>query len=304
MSATESERTQMSMPLYRERQAGPPARSLDSLPTNTKRGLIAMLTGALDSDQLAEAFPEQCNDGNGICGTNHARARSMMEAFVAGFEWPPTEDDDDGIVFDLLEFFVARIATPKSLHWHSYFSHYELGFDKPGGARQFREEVNAMLRAGRTVFELTQTGRIERVGTPEVESVLVDLRPNTGDADLDTLLIDARQHYLSPKQADRQAGLEKLWDGFERLKTIEDGKDKKAQIVELLNHVDSAPLRAEVDTEMAALTKIGNEFRIRHHETSKHAVPDSHARDYLFARLGNLIIYLLKVSDRLDSQPS
>ena len=47
-----------------------------------------------------------------------------------------------------------------------------------------------------------------------------------------------------------------------------------------------------------------NNFRIRHHETSKHSVPDSNARDYLFARLPNLIIFLLNAAHRLESRPA
>jgi hypothetical protein len=290
----------MSTPLYRERKAGPAPRVHDELPDHTKRGLIAVLKGALDSDQLAKVFPEQCNDGNGICGTNRSRATDLMEAFVAGFSWPPREDIDDDVLFDLVEFFAARVEQPKQAHWHSYFSHYELEFDRRAGFIQFRDDVNAILSAGRTVYQMSGE-QVERVGTPEIQEVLADLRPDSGDEGVDTLIADARQLYLSPKETDRQTGLEKLWDAFERLKTIEAGKDKKAQIAELLQHVNSEPLRTEADAEMAALSKIGNNFRIRHHETSKHPIPDSNARDYLFARLSNLIIFLLKASDRLES---
>ncbi|WP_159084966.1 hypothetical protein [Planctomonas deserti] len=290
----------MSTPLYRERKAGPAPRVHDELPDHTKRGLIAVLAGALDSDQLAKVFPEQCNDGNGICGTNRSRATDLMEAFVADFNWPPREDIDDDVLFDLIEFFAARVEQPKQVHWHSYFSHYELEFDRRAGFIQFRDDVNAILSAGRTVYELSGV-QVERVGTPEIQAALADLRPDSGDEGVDTLITDARQLYLSPKGADRQTGLEKLWDAFERLKTIEVGKDKKAQIAELLQHVISEPLRAEVEKEMRALTDIGNNFRIRHHETSKHPIPDSNASDYLFARLSNLIIFLLKASDRLES---
>ena len=290
----------MSTPLFRERKAGPAPRVHDELPDHTKRGLIAVVTGALDSGQLAKVFPEQCSDGNGVCGTNRSRATDLMEAFVADFNWPPGEDIDDDVLFDLIEFFAARVEEPKQVHWHSYFSHYELEFDRRAGFRRFRDDVNAILSAGQTVYQLSGV-QVERAGTPEIQAVLADLRPNSGDEGVDTLITDARLLYLSPKEADRQTGLEKLWDAFERLKTIEVGKDKKAQIAELLQHVTSEPLRAEIDAEMVALSKIGNNFRIRHHETSKHPIPDSDARDYMFARLSNLIIFLLKASDRLES---
>lgn len=288
----------MSTPLYRERKAGPAPRVHGELPDHTKRGLIAVLKGALESDQLARVFPEQCNDGNGVCGTDRSRATDLMEAFVPDLEWPPREEIDDDVIFDLIEFFAARVEQPKQVHWHSYFSHYELEFDRRAGFVQFRDDINGILLAGRTVFVLSGV-QVERVGTPEIQAVLADLRPDTGDDGLDTLIADARELYISPKEAERQMGLEKLWDAFERMKTIEDGKDKKAQIAELLQHVTSEPLRTEIDVEMVELSKIGNNFRIRHHETSKHPIPDSNARDYLFARLSNLIIFLLKASDRL-----
>lgn len=290
----------MPTPLYRERETGPAPRVNDELPGNTKRGLIAVLAGALDSDQLAKTFPELCNDGNGICGTNRPRATDMMEAFIRDLEWPLSQDVEDGILFDLIEFFAARVELPRNAHWHSFFSHYELEFDRKAGFVQFQNDVNAILSAGGTVYQLTGT-EVQRVGTPEIQAVLADLRPDTGDDELDTLIIDARHLYFSPKETERQMGLEKLWDAFERLKTIEDGKDKKSQVAELLQRIRSVPLRAQVEADMIALTGIGNNFRIRHHETSKHPVPDSNARDYLFTRLSNLIIFLLKTSDRLES---
>lgn len=49
---------------------------------------------------------------------------------------------------------------------------------------------------------------------------------------------------------------------------------------------------------MLALTKIGNAFNLRHHETDKHPVPPE-AYDYLYSRMGSLIITLLRESNRL-----
>jgi hypothetical protein len=42
----------------------------------------------------------------------------------------------------------------------------------------------------------------------------------------------------------------------------------------------------ELDTEFRALTTIGNEFTIRHHELGRPDVPDDPARDYLGAGSG------------------
>ena len=43
------------------------------------------------------------------------------------------------------------------------------------------------------------------------------------------------------------------------------------------------------DTEFRALTKIGNDFRIRHHETDKVEITDVRYYDYFFNRCLSLI---------------
>src|SRR5260370_34129934 len=59
----------------------------------------------------------------------------------------------------------------------------------------------------------------------------------TGDAETDRLLEAARRRILSPKPEDRQDALEKLWDAFERLKTLEPGANKREQADALLDRV-------------------------------------------------------------------
>ena len=131
---------------------------------------------------------------------------------------------------------------------------------------------------------------------------MADLQPNSGDKELDDLIIEARERYLSHKEDERRIGLEKLWDAFERLKTIEplaDGKsNKKASVEQLLSRITVEPLRKVIGDDMEALTIVGNKFRIRHHETDKHVVPVE-GYDYLFARMSNVIITLLRASNRL-----
>jgi hypothetical protein len=90
-----------------------------------------------------------------------------------------------------------------------------------------------------------------------------------------------------------------LWDGWERLKTIEQGKDKKAQVTALLAKSSKEPKFLErLDKEAAELTEIGNKFMIRHTETDKTPIEESVHVDYLFHRMFSLIRMLLKASGR------
>ena len=125
----------------------------------------------------------------------------------------------------------------------------------------------------------------------------------TGDSDLDGILDTAIDRFLSPKPEARQDALEKLWDAFERLKTIEGGKDKKARATALIDRAisDDAPVfRSVVETEFKTMTKVGNELRIRHFEVGHEPVGETGEKDYLFMRLYSLVWLMLKRTWRLS----
>lgn len=161
-----------------------------------------------------------------------------------------------------------------------------------------------MLQRGRARFELTVSGEVHRTGTPQVQEVQRTLVPTTGDAQLDDLINDARDRYASHRPDERRVGLERMWDAFERLKTIDlPGRDKKASTAALLAHLPDG-WRQTVDAEMIALTTIGNTYPIRHFETRTTDLPDDAAVDYLFGRMGSLLTLLLFASGRLGTASS
>ena len=95
----------------------------------------------------------------------------------------------------------------------------------------------------------------------------------------------------------------KLWDAFERLKTIEGPGDKKAGATFLIDKAtagEAAVFRSAITEEFAAMTGIGNNLRIRHSEVGKEPVGDNGEKDYLFMRLFCLIWLMLKGTGRLS----
>jgi hypothetical protein len=112
---------------------------------------------------------------------------------------------------------------------------------------------------------------------------------------LDGLLEDARHKFLNRDLKVRKESLERLWDAWERLKTIGPGKDKAAQVQGLLTNAVKEPvLLARIEKEARELTEIGNSFMIRHTETNKVAIEGSANVDYLFHRMFALILLLLR----------
>jgi hypothetical protein len=123
---------------------------------------------------------------------------------------------------------------------------------------------------------------------------------STGDAETDRLLEAARARIASPKPEDRQDALEKLWDAFERLKTLEPGTNKKAQADTMLDRATppGSRLRQVLGEDAHGLTVIGNSFRIRHSETSQELLTAPEQIDYLFTRMFAFVRIVLKATSR------
>jgi len=72
----------------------------------------------------------------------------------------------------------------------------------------------------------------------------------TGDPTLDGLLEASRQKILNRSLDVRRESLEKLWDAWERLKTLEPGRDKRESAGRLLDKAVAEPtMRARLEQE-------------------------------------------------------
>ncbi len=116
--------------------------------------------------------------------------------------------------------------------------------------------------------------------------LLFDKQFQTDDEKLNNLIKEAKDRFFNPK--DKQIALEKLWDAFERIKTYFSNNKRQSsnKLVDLIsNGFDEPTLSNEFNT----LTKIGNDFRIRHHETDKREISFDKHLNYLFFRMLALI---------------
>ena len=116
--------------------------------------------------------------------------------------------------------------------------------------------------------------------------LLSEMHDKTSDNQLDELINEAKRRFYDKN--DKQVAIEKLWDAFERLKTYYDS-DKKKSSQTLLTSISGDISLIEFENEFADLTKIGNEYRIRHHETNKKPIVDPSHINYLFFRMLSLL---------------
>jgi hypothetical protein len=215
---------------YSDRVIGPMPRTNDLLPELTAKGLVSLVETKKDQEWFAQRFPLLCGDGNVVSGTDDGTLMPNMRALIPNLLVPLFRNEDsDDVIFDLLEYSFARLSKPTRRRWHDYWRHYDLSFDEEAGRTEFRDEVDEMLARGGAAFQMTEDGIIERLGSREVREAVARLPVcDTADEDLEALIEQARALYFSRKAADRRIALEKLWDAFERLKTVGTDGDKLA----------------------------------------------------------------------------
>ena len=196
---------------------------------------------------------------------------------------------------DLVQFCYRHVAQPNHEDTiHRYFGHHHLDFDRQTGRDNFRSQINRIFARNGLAYELRADGSVERLAPPVLRESLRSAIFNTGDEGLDSLLDIARHKFLSHDPNTRRESLEKLWDAWERLKTLE-STNKPLSIQTLLDRVASEPTyRGVFETEARALTNIGNDFQIRHSEVGKVPIGDEAQVDYLFHRLFAFMFLILE----------
>lgn len=163
----------------------------------------------------------------------------------------------------------------------------------------FKTAINAYLKKDNVPFVLSDKGLIEILNDYEVlSSEIIKNVDSISEAGIHDLLNEAITKHMQPTfQAHRDA-VEKIWDALERLKTYYTDMNKKASINKIVNEMAGrqADYIALFNAEFKALTDIGNNFRIRHHETSKIDITDIRHYDYFFNRclllISTAILYL------------
>jgi hypothetical protein len=287
---------------YTEREFGTRPPSIDVIDERLWAGFYSLIQTRIGDGSFGLRFPEQCPEGNGPCGCDEQSFRRVLMAEVPGIEWPlsATEVPETPVILDLLEFCGRAVGEPIKGRYHSYFGHHHLSWDRDSGLQRFLADVNMLFRRNALAFELTSAGEARRLLPLPLADAIGSTLFQTGDGETDRLLEAARVRFLSPKPEDRQDALEKLWDAFERLKTLEPGSNKRVQADALLDRVaaSASGYRQMLTREAAELTMIGNSFRIRHSEVTQEALTSADQLDYLFTRMFAFVRTVLKATGR------
>lgn len=156
----------------------------------------------------------------------------------------------------------------------------------------FRTRVNSLFSINQLDFKIAGDGRIV-----SNQDALFRINPKKPikETGLEELLEAAEREYSKGNYA---YAVEKLWDAFERLKTYySPNLDKKNSANKIVIEVSSGNKGFEemFNNEFKEITSIGNEFRIRHHETNKIDISEKIHYQYLYKRCMALISTVLEI---------
>jgi len=286
---------------FSDRELGPQPSAVGEISQKVWGGIVAAINSRIADGSFGYRFPAECPDGAGIYGCDDASFSDALAAEIPGISLPMMSSvvPSTLAILDLIEFCHRCVAKSIQGGYHDFFRHHHLTFDPEAGQERFRADIGRIFSRNGLAYKLKDNGQIVRLAPVVLGETLVPAVFRTGDTDLDSLLESARTKFLDPDPAVRRESLEKLWDAWERIKTIEPGADKKASIEAMLIRVAPEPdFREKLDEEARDLTSIGNNFRIRHSETRQTPLQLDEHVDYLFHRMFSLIRLILKVTRR------
>lgn len=289
------------MQYFSDRENGAVAQVVETILPQVWAGLKALIDGKIRDGSLGYGCPLECPDGDAkLCGCDESVFSAKLRAEIPAVDWYSAVNVETMDALDILEFCFNNIGEPIKGGYHNYFDHYHLKWDHPSGAQKFVEDVNVILRRNGLAFQMGFDGRIIRVIAKPFAAQLESFAYSTGESETDRLLQVACEKIRSPKDLDRRDALEKIWDAFERIKTLEEGRDKKAQTKALLDKTSGRPgqFRDALEREALELTSLGNNFRIRHSELPQEIQISLDNIDYLFFRMFSFLHLILKKTDR------
>lgn len=158
----------------------------------------------------------------------------------------------------------------------------------------FESQINSILRLNELPLKL-ESGKISNVIDIQMsKNSLLSVQ----EAGLKELLQETTKYY---DENNLQIAVEKLWDAFERLKTyycsptIDKKKSANKIVMDMSNN--QQPFIDLFGKEFHELTLLGNNFRIRHHETTKTDIQDKRHYKYFYKRCLALVSTAIQYLD-------
>ena len=275
------------------------------------KDMYALLINVCDKYILymANKFPEYCPDyGNVVCGLDLASYERTLKFQIPGLfygydgkvVYPSVDDYDQFALLDYIEYIGGNIKDITEYDYHTFFQHHHLKLENTEQVFvSFQNEVNEVFELTGLLYTLADSKRVERITTADTQiDESKEIVQTIKEPGLKDLINEAVSFYKHPNPAIYRSAVEKLWDALERVKTfyVPAGMDKKKSVETLIKSManNQQHFFDLFTAEFRTLTEIGNNYRIRHHETDKYDINDDNYYEYFFNRCFALIVLAIK----------
>lgn len=258
---------------------------------------------------LAGEYPVYCHDNPSlVCGVDFEGLRNYLSFRIPGLYYdylgnvvPPTGNDfNQFALIDYIEFIGQNITDIKVQDYHSFFQHHHIRVCETRTVfTKYRDDINDTFALTRLLYNLNESKQIERITDADSQiAANASAIEGINEPGLKQLVNDSIRFFKNPRPEIYHTSVEKIWDALERIKTVlgNPGMSKKESVSELINRMSNGN-KTYFDlfnSEFKALTDIGNNFRIRHHEIAKIDISDELYYGYFFHRCFALICLALK----------
>ena len=289
------------MAYFSQRELGPTPRTKEDLMPGAWLRIVQSIWARMADGSFGREFPKECDWCRATAGTDLDLMSAALKRDLVYLAWPADAEQIPHLydALDLVEFCHRTVSKQSEGTGYCNKIVRHLAFDDEEGKREFRTVINGIFAREGLAFHLDENGEVSRVGPLVLSDALASSVFKSGDRELDRLLEVARQKFVSHDAKVRRESLEKLWDAWERLKSIENPNNKKDSTTKLLDRACIEPrFRDVLEVEARMLTNIGNDFMIRHTEVNKVLIANEEQVDYLFHKMFAMIRLLLRSTNR------
>lgn len=243
-------------------------------------------------------FGEECPDNRRKCGIDFSMLMNTLKFEIPDFKINKfgeiiLEETITYTILDFIEFIYKNIVVIQQEIPHNFFGHTDYVYSTISDLIQnkFVEDINRGFKYTGLLYLMNYNGIIERVinNNLVVEDITKKLE-NVNNKDLKKLIETAIKYHKSKKQEDWKIATEKIWDAFENMKTYY-LTNKKGSLKIIFDTIspNEENFRELINNEFTTLTKIGNDYQIRHFEKDKIEIKDLKHYDYFFNRCLSII---------------
>ena len=170
---------------FSDKEIGSVERNSEEITADIWDGIFSVYQDLVKNNKLSGRFPEECQDGQGICGCDRLQLEMRVKSEIPKLDIPIKPSDTEAIysfesdsgedeiktimpkkyaILDFIEFLYKNIQDPISIgSYHQYYNHYHYRFSNEGDSvDKYINDINIIFERNGIIFYSSTNGKIKR----------------------------------------------------------------------------------------------------------------------------------------------